>query len=178
MKFQRSSLLSFSEERFTLELPPTLFVQVLHPSFFTWFLHSFLVINFLHRRGILFYLVHIHSYTRLPPINFNNCTKSLLWKGNGTHRHLYIYPMQCHMHSKWVCNTKFVRTNSHSMLYVHPKTVYFLIFFWISFRFCTLYSINVNPRHWRPYVFEEMVLTGHTSYGELNFNKEGVCYLL
>ena len=67
--------------------------------------------------------------TTLPPINFHNCTKSLLWRGNGTHRWSHTYPIKWHPHSLYVCNTNFGRTTAQSRFYVHPKTVSLLILF-------------------------------------------------
>ena len=124
-----TQLLYFSEELFTLEPPPAFFVRVCHPNFLTWVPHPILAINFLRQREILFYLVHVHSDTTLPPIKFHNCTKSLLCRGNVTHRCLHIYPMQWHLHSKCICDTNFGRTTAQSILYVHPKTVYLFILF-------------------------------------------------
>ena len=78
--------------------------------------------------------------TMLHPINFHNCTKSLLWRGNVTHRRPHTYPMQWHLHSQCVCNTNFGRTTAQSRFYVHPKTVSFLILF--RNKFSLLYAIQ------------------------------------
>ena len=68
----------------------------------------------------------------------------------------------------------------HSPGFVSTKKRYISwYFFRINFHFCTLYSINVKPSYYQhSYIFEEMDFTGENSRGEINFNDEGVCWLL